>query len=91
MFSWVRIAMRARSLKGKKGKEADMGRRACVMHTCVLCSFIILSCFSLLLAFLQVRSFFFFLNLAAPGLSCGYRIFNLCCGVQDLLIVTYRI
>ena len=60
MFSWVRIAMRARSLKGKKGKEADMGRRACVMHTCVLCSFIILSCFSLLLAFLQVRSFFFF-------------------------------
>ena len=35
--------------------------------------------------------FFFFLNLAAPGLSCGYRIFNLCCGVQDLLIVTYRI
>ena len=60
MFSWVRIAMRARSLKGKEGKEADMGRRACVMHTCVLCSFIILSCFSLLLAFLQVRTFFFF-------------------------------
>lgn len=38
------------------GKEDDMGRNGCMVHSCVLCSSIIIPFFPILLTFLQVRS-----------------------------------